>query len=124
MIAGFCDASGEELDRSDEEPCGCGRDGLFEVLGEAAVAIEPCQGSFDDPSAKQDFEALCDIGSLDDFDGPLADLGQRILELVTSITTVGEEMAQPGEAVDDLRQHQRRAVAVLDVSGEDQGMAC
>jgi hypothetical protein len=84
MIAGFCDASREELDRSYEEPCGCGRDGLFEVLGEA-VAIEPCQGSFDDPAARQDFEALCGIGSLDNFDGPLADLGQRNLELVPGI---------------------------------------
>ena len=68
----------EELDRSDEEPCGCRCDGLFEVLGEAAVAIEPCQRSFYDPAARENHEALGRIGTLDDFDGPFADPAQRI----------------------------------------------
>jgi hypothetical protein len=53
---------------------------LFEVLGETAVSVEPCQGAFDDPAAGQEFEALGGIGSLDDFERPLADFGQRILE--------------------------------------------
>lgn len=53
-----CDPPGEELDGRDEQPSGCGSGGLFEVLGAAAVAAEPCQRSFDDPAAGQDFEAL------------------------------------------------------------------
>ena len=31
-------------------------------------------------------------------------------------------MPQPGEAPDDLAQHQRRSVAVLDGGGKDQGV--
>ncbi len=38
---------------------------MLEVLGEASVAAEPGQCSFDDPSAGQDLEALGGIGSLD-----------------------------------------------------------
>ncbi len=38
---------------------------MFEVLGEAAVAAEPCERSFQDPAAGQDLEALGGIGSLD-----------------------------------------------------------
>ena len=51
-----CDPPGEEPDGGDEEPCGGGRDGLLEVLGEAAVAAESSQRSFDDPAAGQDLK--------------------------------------------------------------------
>ena len=46
---------------------------MVEVLGEATVAIEPSQNALDDPSARQDFDAVSGVGSLDDLDGPLAD---------------------------------------------------
>lgn len=55
------DPASEELDGCDEQPSGGGRDGLFEVLDEAAVAVEPSQGSLDDPPAGQDLEAFCSI---------------------------------------------------------------
>jgi hypothetical protein len=58
MISLSCDAAGEELDRSDEEPCGCRRDGLLEVFCEPAVSADPCEGPFDDPSPRQHLEAL------------------------------------------------------------------
>ncbi len=75
---------------------------MLEVLGEATVAIEPGQRSLDDPSTRQDFEALCGIGSLDDLDGPCADAAQRVAQFVTGIAAIGEDVAQPREAVDDL----------------------
>ena len=46
---------------------------MVEVLGEAAVAIEPSQNALDHPWVRQDFEALGGFGSLDDLDGRLAD---------------------------------------------------
>ena len=95
---------------------------MLEVLGETAVSVEPCQGSFDDPAARQKFEALCVVGALDDLDGPLADAAQGIAELVASITAIGEQVSQPGEAVDDLGEQQWRAIAILDVGGVDQGV--
>jgi hypothetical protein len=90
---------------------------LLEVLGEAAVAIEPSQCAFDDPATGQDDKPLCGIGSFDDFDGPFADPAQRLPELLSGIAAIGKDMTQPREAFDDFGQHQRRAVAVLDVGG-------
>ena len=133
MIAWLCDAPDEELDGSDEQPCGCRGDGLLEVLGETAVPIEPCQGPLDDPTARQQLEAFSGIGSLDDLDAPLAKAAQRSLELVPgpsaalqalriNCAAIGEQVSQPREAVDDLGEQQGRAIAVLDVGGVDQGV--
>lgn len=95
---------------------------MFEVLGEAAISVEPCQRPLNDPTAWEDHEPLCGIGALDDLDGPLADPAQRLPELVSGVTAIGEDMAQPREATDDLREHQRRTVAVLDIGGVDHGV--
>lgn len=92
---------------------------MFKVLAEAAVAAEPCQCSFHDPAAGQDLEALCGIGSLDDLDGPSADAAQRFAQLIAGIATIGEQVAQPGEAVDDFSAQQRRPVTVPDITGVD-----
>ena len=61
-------SAGHELDASAEDPCGCGCDGCLEVLGEAAVAVQPGERSLDGPSAGQEVKALCGVGSLDDLD--------------------------------------------------------
>jgi hypothetical protein len=95
---------------------------LLEVFGEAAVSAQPCQRPLDDPTAREDHETLGRIGTLDDLDGPFADPAQRLPELVARIAAIGEDMAQPREALDDLGQHQRRTVAVLDVGGVDHGV--
>src|SRR3546814_19133811 len=97
-------SASEELYRGDEEPCGCRCDGLFEVLGEATVAAQPCEGPLDHPAAGQHLEAFRRAGPLDDFNRPFADLAQRLPELVASIAAIGEDMAQPREAMDDFRQ--------------------
>ena len=95
---------------------------MLEVLGKAAVSIEPSQCAFDDPTAWEHHEAFCGIGSLDDFDGPFSDPAQRVFEPVTGIAAIGEDVPQPREALDDLGQHQRCTVSVLDVGGVDYGM--
>jgi hypothetical protein len=74
------------------------------------------------PGARQDDEAFGLIGTLDDLNGPFADLVQRLPELVSGIGAIGKDMAQPREALDDLGQHQRRAVAVLNVDSVDYAM--
>ena len=45
-------------------------------------------GAFDDPAAWEDDKALCDIGTLDEFDGPLADLAQSIARFVARVAAV------------------------------------
>ena len=50
------------MDVGDGETCP-----VFVVLGEAAAAAEPCEGTFDDPSLGQNLETDRMIGALDDF---------------------------------------------------------
>ena len=95
---------------------------MFEVLGEPPVAVQPCQRPLDDPAPGQHLEAFRRIGPLDDRDGPFTKAAQGVLELVSGVASIGEDMAQPREAPDDFSQHQRRAVAVLNVGSVDHGM--
>ncbi len=95
---------------------------MFEVLGEAAVAAEPCQRSFHDPAAGQDLEALCGIGPLDDRDAPSADAAQGLAQLVAGRAPIGEQVPEPREAADDCSEQQRRPVTVLDIGRVDDGM--
>ena len=110
------------MDGSDEEPGSCRGDGLLEVLGEASIAVEPCQRALDHPAARQHFKAFGGVGPFDDLDGPLADAAQSILEFVSGIAAIGEDVAQPREAFDDVAQDERRPVAVLDVGSVDHGV--
>lgn len=111
-----------ERDRGNEEPCGGRCDGPLKVLGEAPVAIEPCQRSFDNPAARQNHEAFGRIGPFEDLDGPFADPPEDAPELITGIAAIGEDMAQPREALDDLGEHPLHYFTVLDVGGVDYGM--
>ncbi len=91
-------------------------------LAKAPVPAEPCEGALDDPAAGQHLEAFGLVGALDDIERPRADLAERVPELVTGIAAVGEQVAQPWEAVDDPGQHQRRSIAILDIGRMDHGM--
>ena len=92
---------------------------LLEVLGEAAASAEPGEGALDHPAARQDLEALGGSDRLMISRVQLADAAQRVPELVAGIAAIGEDMAQPGEALADRLQHIDGAVAVLDVGGVD-----
>jgi hypothetical protein len=50
---------------------------------------------------------------------PMADFGQRRAQLVAGIAAIGEDMAQPGEAMPDAGEHVGCAVAVLHIGGMD-----
>ena len=122
LVSCPCDAAGEELDRGDEQPCGCRCDGLLKVLGKAAVAAEPCKGPLNDPSSGQDLEALGVVRSLDDLDRPFPDLAQRLAKLVAGIATICKDVPQPRVTADDLGQDERCTITVLDIGGMDHGM--
>ena len=68
-------------------------EGCLEVLGQASVAVEPSQRALDDRSARQDFEAFCGLGSLDDFKGLLTQPLERIFEFLAGVGAVREEVA-------------------------------
>jgi hypothetical protein len=65
----------------------------FEILCESATATEPCESTFDDPSAGQNFEALRRVGTFDDFYRPFADALQSLAQFISGITTIGEDGA-------------------------------
>ena len=80
---------------SDERPCNGAGDGRFKILCQSTAAAEPCESSFDDPSARQNFEALRGVGAFDDFDRPFAHALQRLTQFLPGIAAVSEDMAHP-----------------------------
>ena len=64
-------------------------------------------GAFDDPAAWEDDKALCDIRTLDDFDGLFADPAQSIARFVARLVAVGKNIAQPRKATDHFGKQQR-----------------
>jgi hypothetical protein len=67
LICGSSKPAREQLHRSEIEPDLTAGDGGLKVFGEAAVAVEPSEGSFDQPAARQDTRAGT-IGPFGDLD--------------------------------------------------------
>lgn len=95
---------------------------MLEVPGKASVPAEPRKGPLNDPASGQNLEALGVVGLLDDLDRPFPYLAQRLAQLVAGLATIGEDVSQPGMPTDNLGQHEWRAIAVLHVSGVNDGM--
>ncbi len=121
FVSSPCEPPHEELDTRHHEPCFSACDGCLEVLCEPAVAAEPREGAFHNPSAGQNLEAFSDIGAFDDLERPLAELGQSIFEFGSGVAAIGEDMAQPGKGRADRSQQWHRAVAVLDLGAVNHG---
>ena len=77
----------------------------------------------DNPALRDDHEPSRRIGALDDLDLDLAaDTAQSGLELRPLVATVGIELAQERAETEQHAHEQHVAVAVLDVSGVDDGV--
>jgi len=76
----------------DENPSNGACDGSLEVLGEPATSVEPGEGSLDDPSTRQDLEALGGIGSFDDLKGPAPEFGHGVLQLIAGVGAVSKDV--------------------------------
>src|SRR6202007_800587 len=112
LVCGSSKPAHEQLHRSEIEPDLTAGDGGLKVFGEAAVAVEPSEGSFDHPVARQDTRAGT-IGPFDDLDSPPAVSGQCRGQLIAGIAAIGKDLAQPREQIADRRQKARchRALA-------------
>src|ERR1700747_2118466 len=115
IAQGTSQSPDEELYRGDVNPRLGARNRRLEILCQAAVSIEPSQGSFDDPAARQQLKAGSVSGAFDDLDGPLAEFGESFMQVGASVDTVGEEMAQPGKQLVDGLDDQHRTIAILDI---------
>ena len=99
----------------DERPGNGAGDGRFEIFCQSTTAAEPCESSFDDPSAWQNFEALRGVGTFDNFYRPFADALQSRAQFLSGIATIGEDVAQPWIARADRSKDARGAIAILNV---------
>src|SRR6202030_304584 len=102
----------EQLHGGDVNPGFGARDRCFEILCQAAVSIEPGEGSFDNPSAWQQLKAARVGGAFDDLDGPVAEFGAGVTQVGAVIDAVGEEMAQPGKQLVDGLDDQHCPIAI------------
>jgi hypothetical protein len=112
VITEACDSSGDLVDGCDEEPGGSAFEGSLEVLGETAVPVEPSDCTLDNPPARQQLEALGGVGSFDDFERPSADFGECSAQFFPGIAAIGEDVAQPREAVSNAGEDIGCAVAI------------
>src|SRR5437899_10022876 len=75
MISGPCETARKHADAGDRDPGLGAGDGRLEVFGEAAVASEPGEGSFDYPSFWLRLEGSDTLASRDDLDRPFSQVG-------------------------------------------------
>ena len=91
----------EQLHRGHVDPRYGARNRRLEILCQAAVSIEPSEGSFDDPSPWQQLKASSVNGAFDDLDSPVTDPGKGLLQTGAVVDAVGKEVAQPGKPLVD-----------------------
>ena len=72
-----CEASGDETDVRDEDPCLGAGDGFLPILCQSSTSVEPSESAFDDPAAGDDLEPRGAVGALDDLHRPGTYLVQR-----------------------------------------------
>src|SRR5918995_6453500 len=115
MISGPCEAAREQSNAGDHDPGLGAGDGGLEVLRQTSVASEPGEGAFDDPAARLGLEGADCLRSCDDFDRPRAQVREGIEQLLTTIDTIGEDVAQLRKAATERSQHRNGAVIILNV---------
>ena len=95
---------------SNQRPGNGAGDGRFEIFRQSTAAAEPCESSFDHPSARQNFEPLRGVGASDYFERPFTNTFQRLAQFLAGIAAFGEDMAQPWIERADRSEHARGTI--------------
>ena len=101
----------------DEEPGDLGGCRAFKVFSETTASAEPGKGAFDDPTPRQELEALDAEWPLDDLDRPRSAAGERINELWAAIDAIGKDASQLGKVLPQALEQGDCAMHVLNVGG-------
>ena len=95
----------------------------FPVLGETPTAVEPCDGSLDDPALGQHRKACRLIRALDDLDlDPATDPAQARLEGGALVSAIRVELEQEGMQAKQRRHHPHATIAILHVGWMHEGV--
>ena len=114
-----CQASEHDADHREPDESGDGARVSLEIACQAAIAADPCQGAFDDPTLGQDDEFVQFV-ALDDLDHPMAGAGSGSCDAWSLIAGIGEDpLDEREEAACAPIENQPRPVAVLNVGGMD-----
>ena len=112
-------ASEHDADHGQPDKGGDGARVSLEIACQAAIAADPCQGAFDDPTLGQDDEFVQFV-ALDDLEHPTAGAGSRSRAARSLIAGICEDALDEGEkAAGASIENQPRPVAVLNVGGMD-----
>lgn len=96
---------------------------VFEVLGQPSAATEPSEGSFDDPSAGQNFEAFGGVRALDDLGvDERQGLLLRVVKLRALVAAVCEQLLQKWELPEQRAQDESAAITILNVGRMNERM--
>ncbi len=94
---------------------------VFPVLGEPSAAVEPADGTLDDPALGFDDKAFGVISASDDLDHQASyRCGGAVVKDWPGIGAVGEQLAQERELSEQSGQQEDAAVAILNVGGRHQ----
>src|SRR5437588_6609260 len=114
-----CQASEHDADHGQPDEGGDGARVSLEIARQTAIAADPGQGAFDDPSLGQDDEFVQFV-ALDDLDHPTTAAGSRSRGARSLIAGIGEDALNEGkEAAGASIENQPRSVAVLNIGGMD-----
>ena len=102
--------------KADESSDGSGI--TLEVARQTAVAADPGEGTFNDPSLRQNDKAMR-VTAFDDLQGPGARVGDVRGDLRPLIAGIGEDTLDEGEQAPGRLQRLAGAIAILDVAGMD-----
>jgi hypothetical protein len=94
---------------------------IFPVLCEPPAAVEPRDGTLNDPALGFDDKAFGMISALDDLDHQAAHrCGGAVVEDRPCIGAISEQLAQERELPEQSGQQEDAAIAILNVGGSHQ----
>ena len=96
---------------------------VLPVLGEPAAAVQPGDGSLDDPTLRLHDEAPCVVAAFDDLNPKVRHhVGGSVPKHRPGIGAVGKQLAKERKLPKQRGQQQDAAIAVLHVGGGHQRM--